>query len=66
MKRIYETDKRKSLLMKRIHKTDIYETDIYILHVKCKPDLPGREIIPVIDWDGLEELKVKSWSSSGS
>ena len=25
-----------------------------------KPDLPRRKIMPGIDWDGLEELKVKS------
>ena len=36
------------------------ETVIYIYYVICKPDLPRRKIMPGIDWDGLEELKVKS------
>ena len=38
-----------------------YETVIYIYNVKCKPDLTRRKIMLGIDWDGLEELKVKSW-----
>ena len=37
-----------------------YETVIYIYYVKCKQDLTRRKIMPGIDWDGLEELKVKS------
>ena len=36
------------------------ETVIYIYNITCKPDLPRRKIMPGIDWDGLEELKVKS------
>ena len=27
---------------------------------ECKPDHPRCKIMPGIDWDGLEELKVKS------
>ena len=37
-----------------------YETVIYIYYVICKPDLTRRKIMPGIDWDGLEEPKVKS------
>ena len=35
-----------------------YETVINI-YIKCKPDLTRRKIMPGIDWDSLEELKVK-------
>ena len=38
-----------------------YETFIHIYNVTCKPDLTRRKIMLGIDWDGLEELKVKSW-----
>ena len=41
-----------------------YETVTYIYYIKCKPDLTRRKIKPGIDWDGLEELKLKSWPSS--
>ena len=37
-----------------------YETVTYIYYINCKPDLTRRKITPGIDWDGLEELKVKS------
>ena len=43
-----------------------YETVTYILYVKCIPDLTRRKIKPEIDWDGLEELKVKSRPTFGS
>ena len=36
-----------------------YETVTYIYYINCKPDLTRRKIMPGIDWDGLEELKVK-------
>ena len=36
-----------------------YETVTYIYYVKCKQDLTRCKIMPEIDWDGLEELKVK-------
>ena len=37
-----------------------YETFIHIYNVTCNPDLTRRKIMLGIDWDGLEELKVKS------
>ena len=37
-----------------------YETVIYIYYVIFIQDLTRRKITPGIDWDGLEELKVKS------
>ena len=36
------------------------ETVIYIIYVINIQDLTRRKITPGIDWDGLEELKVKS------
>ena len=38
-----------------------YETVIYIYYVIIIQDLTRRKIMPGIDWDGLEELKVKAW-----
>ena len=39
---------------------------IYIYYVINIQDLTRRKITPGIDWDGLEELKVKSWPTFGS
>ena len=43
--------------------TDVskYETASTELWTKNKPDLTRPKISSGIDWDGLEELKVKSW-----